>query len=111
MRSRLLFQIPACLTSRAGVFHSSFQERRECVQCSRCLLAELPSERILGHLEPGVQLLGDRSVVEKGARVGAKLPGEQLRILLAGLVLLVCGKLLYDLMITPGDIYSLGLSE
>jgi hypothetical protein len=25
--------------------------------------------------------------------------------------LLVCGKLLYDLMITPGDIYSLGLSE
>jgi hypothetical protein len=46
-----------------------------------------------------------------GARVGVRLRGEQLRILLAAMVLLVCGKLLYDLMITPGDIYSLGLSE
>ena len=46
-----------------------------------------------------------------GARVGTRLRGEQLRILLAAMVLLVCGKLLYDLMITPGDIYSLGLSE
>ncbi len=46
-----------------------------------------------------------------GAKVGARLRGEQLRILLAAMVLLVCGKLLYDLMITPGDIYSLGLSE
>ncbi len=48
---------------------------------------------------------------QMGARVGGKLRGEQLRVILAAMVLLVCGKLLYDLMITPGDIYSLGLSE
>jgi uncharacterized membrane protein YfcA len=46
-----------------------------------------------------------------GARAGTKLRGEQLRILLAIMVLIVCGKLLYDLTVTPEDIYSLGLSE
>lgn len=44
-----------------------------------------------------------------GAKAGARLQGEQLRGLLAAMVLLVCGKLLYDLLITPSDIYSLGL--
>jgi hypothetical protein len=44
-----------------------------------------------------------------GAKVGAKLRGDQLRVLLAAMVLMVCGKLLYDLTITPDDIYSLGL--
>ncbi len=46
-----------------------------------------------------------------GARAGATLRGEQLRILLALMVLAVCGKLLYDLTVTPVDIYSMGLSE
>jgi hypothetical protein len=50
-----------------------------------------------------------------GAQLGAKasvlLRGEQLRILLAIMVLAVCAKLGYDLTITPADIYSLGLSE
>ena len=44
-----------------------------------------------------------------GAKVGAKLRGDQVRVLLAAMVLMVCGKLLYDLTITPDDIYSLGL--
>lgn len=41
------------------------------------LLAELPSERIEGILEPGVQIAGDRIVIERGARVhaGATLHG------------------------------------
>jgi uncharacterized membrane protein YfcA len=46
-----------------------------------------------------------------GARAGATLRGEQLRILLALMVLAVCGKLLYDLTVTPADIYSMGLNE
>jgi len=46
-----------------------------------------------------------------GARFGARLQGEQLRGLLAVMVLLVCGKLLHDLLVTPIDIYSLGLIE
>ena len=50
-----------------------------------------------------------------GAQLGAKasvlLRGEQLRVLLAIMVLVVCAKLGYDLTITPVDIYSLGLNE
>ena len=42
-----------------------------------------------------------------GARAGIKLRGEQLRALLALLVLSVCGKLLFDLVATPNDLYSL----
>jgi uncharacterized membrane protein YfcA len=50
-----------------------------------------------------------------GAQLGAKasvmLRGEQLRILLAIMVLVVCAKLAYDLTVTPIDIYTLGYSE
>jgi uncharacterized membrane protein YfcA len=42
-----------------------------------------------------------------GTNAGARLRGEQLRILLALLVLGVCVKLGYDLIATPGDLYSL----
>jgi uncharacterized protein len=43
-----------------------------------------------------------------GARAGAKLPGEQLRGLLALMVLGVCLKLTLDLVIEPEEFYSLG---
>jgi uncharacterized membrane protein YfcA len=43
-----------------------------------------------------------------GARAGARLKGEQLRGLLALMVLAVCGKLMWDLVATPVDLYSLG---
>ncbi len=46
-----------------------------------------------------------------GAKLSGKLHGEQLRILLAIMVLGVCSKLGYDLSVTPSDLYSLGLSE
>jgi uncharacterized membrane protein YfcA len=42
-----------------------------------------------------------------GTLVGARLRGEQLRALLALLVLAVSGKLLFDLVVTPADLYSL----
>jgi len=42
-----------------------------------------------------------------GSRVGAYLRGEQLRILLAIIVLIVCGKLLFDLVVEPDDLYSI----
>ena len=44
-----------------------------------------------------------------GTNVGARLRGEQLRGLLALLVLCVCLKLGYDLAATPADLYSIGL--
>ena len=44
-----------------------------------------------------------------GARAGARLHGEQLRVLLAIMVLFVCLKLFYDLLVTPDDLYSMGV--
>ncbi|MGE4220442.1 MAG: sulfite exporter TauE/SafE family protein [Alphaproteobacteria bacterium] len=43
-----------------------------------------------------------------GTRVGARLRGEQLRGLLAMMVLGVCGKLAYDLLATPKDLFAIG---
>lgn len=43
-----------------------------------------------------------------GAAASARLKGEQLRFLLAALVLLVCLRMGWDLMVTPMEIYSIG---
>ncbi len=43
-----------------------------------------------------------------GSSAGARLRGDQMRILLAALALLVCAKLGYDLIVKPEDLYSLG---
>ncbi len=45
-----------------------------------------------------------------GTRVGARLPGERLRFLLAAMVLAVCGKLLIDLVSAPSDAFSLAVA-
>ena len=52
-------------------------------------------------------LLGSVLGVNAGARFGAKLPAEQFRLLLALLVLAVCGKMLFDLLARPLDLYSI----
>ncbi|RZL27979.1 MAG: sulfite exporter TauE/SafE family protein, partial [Rubrivivax sp.] len=44
-----------------------------------------------------------------GAQAGRKLRGEQLRALLAILVLAVCARLGGELIVGPGDIYSISL--
>ena len=41
-----------------------------------------------------------------GGRVGSKLHGEYLRILLAALILAVAGRLAYELVATPNELYS-----
>ncbi len=43
-----------------------------------------------------------------GTRAGAKLPGEQLRSMLALIVLGVCARLAYELLARPDDLYSIG---
>ncbi|MBB5515140.1 hypothetical protein FHS89_001150 [Rubricella aquisinus] len=53
-------------------------------------------------------LIGGVIGAQIGARIGVKLKAEQLRILLAGMVLLVCAKLLFDLVVTPAELYTLG---
>ncbi len=42
-----------------------------------------------------------------GTRIGARLKAEQLRVLLALLVLAVCAKIALDLLIQPTDLYSI----
>jgi uncharacterized protein len=42
-----------------------------------------------------------------GTRIGGRLKAEQLRVLLALLVLAVCAKIAMDLLLRPSDLYSL----
>lgn len=42
-----------------------------------------------------------------GTRIGARMKAEQLRILLAIMVLAVCGKLALDLLLRPSELYSI----
>ena len=46
---------------------------------------------------------------QAGVRVAGRLRGEQLRLLMAILVLIVCGGLLWGLVVQPRDVYSLTL--
>jgi uncharacterized membrane protein YfcA len=52
-------------------------------------------------------LVGGVIGAQIGTRIGLRMKAEQLRILLALLVLAVCGKLALDLFLRPSEIYSL----
>ena len=53
-------------------------------------------------------LVGGVIGAQFGTIIGAKLKAEQLRILLALMVLLVCAKLAFDLIVQPSELFSLG---
>jgi len=53
-------------------------------------------------------LIGAVVGAQFGARVGVRLRGEQLRALLALMVLAVCAKLGVDLVVEPQELFSLG---
>ena len=53
-------------------------------------------------------LIGGVIGAQIGTRIGVKMKAEQLRILLAVLVLAVCGKLALDLLLMPSELYSIG---
>ncbi|PIE15398.1 MAG: permease [Rhodobacterales bacterium] len=53
-------------------------------------------------------LVGGVVGAQIGTRIGVKLKAEQLRVLLALLVLGVCVKLALDLLLQPSELYSLG---
>lgn len=53
-------------------------------------------------------LIGGVIGAQIGTVLGAKLKAEQLRILLAIIVLAVCGKLALDLLIQPAELFSVG---
>ena len=54
-----------------------------------------------------ILIVGGVFGVQYGLRVGARLRGEQLRFLLALLVLAVAAGLAYEMVIRPADVYSL----
>ncbi|MBM1220159.1 sulfite exporter TauE/SafE family protein [Ponticoccus sp. SC2-23] len=56
-------------------------------------------------------LVGGVIGAQIGTRIGLRLKAEQLRILLSGIVLVVCGKLALDLLIQPQELYTLGASD
>ena len=53
-------------------------------------------------------LIGGVVGAQIGTRIGVKMKAEQLRILLAIMVLAVCGKLALDLLLMPSELYSIG---
>lgn len=53
-------------------------------------------------------LVGGVIGAQIGTQIGTRLKAEQLRILLALIVLAVCGKLALDLLVMPSELYSLG---
>ncbi|SEW28212.1 hypothetical protein SAMN04488515_2009 [Cognatiyoonia koreensis] len=53
-------------------------------------------------------LVGGVIGAQIGTRIGTRMKAEQLRILLAIMVLAVCGKLAFDLLVEPSEIYTLG---
>ncbi len=53
-------------------------------------------------------LVGGVVGAQIGTRIGVRMKAEQLRIWLAIMVLAVCGKLAFDLLVTPTELYSLG---
>jgi uncharacterized membrane protein YfcA len=53
-------------------------------------------------------LVGGVIGAQFGTSIGTRMKAEQLRILLAIMVLTVCGKLAFDLLATPSELYSLG---
>ena len=54
-----------------------------------------------------ILLVGGVAGAQVGAMVGVKLKGEQLRALLAALVLAVCFKMGLDLVVQPSDLFSI----
>lgn len=54
-------------------------------------------------------LVGGVVGAQIGTQIGVRMKAEQLRILLAIMVLAVCGKLALDLLLEPDELYSLGV--
>lgn len=54
-------------------------------------------------------LVGGVIGAQIGTQIGLRMKAEQLRVLLALMVLVVCGKLATDLLLQPSELYSLGV--
>ena len=74
------------------------------------LLATIPplaGAVVLGSGIAILLLIGAVIGAQFGSRYSVRLKGEQLRVLLSVMVLGVCAKIAYDLIVTPEDLYSI----
>ena len=58
-----------------------------------------------------ILVIGSALGTQWGTKLGARLPGEQLRLILALVVVAVAVKMLFGILIKPQDIYSLVLAR
>ena len=70
-------------------------------------LAHAVTSQTLDMLLALVLIIGGVIGAQLGAKVGVRLKAEQLRILLALLVLAVAGKIALDLLLMPSELYSI----
>jgi uncharacterized membrane protein YfcA len=56
-------------------------------------------------------IIGSALGTQWGTRLGAKLPGEQLRLILALVVVAVAVKMLFGILIKPDELYNLALTR
>ena len=54
-------------------------------------------------------LLGGVVGAQYGSRMATRVPGDLLRILLGVIVIATCGRLVYELVSVPADIYGIGM--
>jgi uncharacterized membrane protein YfcA len=86
-----LFQI-GCVTALTTILHATSNQNVDAV-----LAAMLMVGAVVG--------------AEFGASAGRHLRGEQLRLLLAGLVLMVCARIAVDLVAPPTELYSISFTR
>jgi uncharacterized membrane protein YfcA len=79
-----------------------------CVTAATTVL-QATSNYTVDILLAGILILGGVVGAQFGVRIGARMRGEQLRLLLAALVLAVGARLLIGLVVTPADIFSVGV--
>jgi uncharacterized membrane protein YfcA len=79
-----------------------------CVTAATTVL-QATSNYTVDILLAGILILGGVVGAQFGVRIGARMRGEQLRLLLAVLVLAVGARLLLGLVVTPADIFSVGV--
>ncbi|MCL2341170.1 MAG: sulfite exporter TauE/SafE family protein, partial [Proteobacteria bacterium] len=89
-----LLRMPMHVVAGTGLFQMLFT-------CISVTIMQAVSNHTVDFTLALLLLIGSSLGAQVGVKVGKKLNGEQLKILLASLVLLVMLKILYQLLVTP----------
>jgi uncharacterized membrane protein YfcA len=92
--------MPASVVPGTSLFQTVF------IAASATILQAVTNQTVDGMLAL-LMLAGGVVGVQYGTRYGARVSGEYLRVGLAALILVVGAKLLFDLTVTPDNVYSI----